>query len=941
MAESEYQLEEKLIETLKDVSYKRVKIDSEKELLANMKKQLEVHNNTEFSDAEFKKIRNYLSSGSVFECAKKLRERWVLERDDKTNSYINFFDTKAWCKNEYQVTNQITINGIYTNRYDVTLLVNGLPLVQIELKRRGMEMKEAFNQIKRYDKHSYSEGFGFFKYVQLFVISNGENTKYFANDNKLDFSFTNFWTDEKNRKINQLMDFAKTFLEPCHVSKMIAKYMALNTQNKLMVLRPYQFYAVEKIEERIKNSNKNGYIWHTTGSGKTLTSFKASQLIKAMPEVDKVIFVVDRNDLDIQTQKEFDFYMKGCVDRTLNTRSLIKKLASTKTEDKLVLTTIQKLDRALKGQFSKDIEYLKDKKVVFIFDECHRSQFGDTHRRIKKFFENNQMIGFTGTPIFDENSNNKNLGYVTNRLFGGDESGALHKYLINDAISDNNVIPFSVDYVGTVKLKDEIEDKKVKSIDTKEVFDSKKRISYITDSIIEIHNTKTKDRSFNAILATSSIPTLIKYYQEFKKRKLSGEHNLRVATIFSYQANEDENANKDAVENDGTFEDKEEYVPHSREYLEEAISDYNKIYNTKFSTDTFREYNDDVSKKVKSLEIDILIVVNMFLTGFDSKKLNTLYVDKNLKYHGLLQAFSRTNRIINPKKSHGNIVCYRPLKDDVDNAIKLFSNTDADQSKVIMKRFEAYVFDFQEQLAKVKNIALESDDVVNINSEEGKAKFIITFRELLRIMNILDTFVEFSFDTIGWTEEEFNAYKSQYLDIKESISKDKDSPESILKDIDFEVSYLFNDIIDVDYIISLLSRIETYSSNEKERIIKTLAGKIDTQENLRSKKDLILEFVDKLFANKEKFNVNELKKEYDNFFNDKSSAEFEKLAKDFNIDVRDLEDIKISYDFKGYFEKDKIKEVLSKNKKYSFLERKNLSDKIMDNLVLFTKRFER
>ncbi len=936
MAESEYKLEENLIQVLRDISYRRVKINSEDELLANMKKQLEIQNDTTFSDSEFKRIRNYLSAGNVFECSEKLRERWGLERDDKTISYINFFDTKAWCRNQYQVTNQITIDGKYTNRYDVTLLVNGLPLVQIELKRRGMEMKEAFNQIKRYDKHSYSEGFGLFKYVQLFVISNGENTKYFANDAKLDFSFTSFWTDEKNNKINQLMDFAKTFLEPCHVSKMIAKYMVLNSEGKLMVLRPYQFYAVERIEDRIKNSNKNGYIWHTTGSGKTLTSFKASQLIKAMPEVDKVLFVVDRNDLDIQTQKEFDFYMKDCVDRTTNTRNLIKKLASTKAEDKLVLTTIQKLDRAMKGHFSSDIEYLRDKKVVFIFDECHRSQFGDTHRRIKKFFEKNQMIGFTGTPIFPENSINKNLGYITSRLF--DEP--LHKYLINDAISDNNVIPFSIDYVNTIKIKDGVDDKEVKNIDTKEAYDNIDRISSVVENILKIHNTKTKDGVFNSILATSSIPTLIKYYQEFKKQKEAGNNKLRVACIFSWQANEDENANKDIVEDDGTFEDTEGYVPHSREYLDETISDYNKTFNTKFSTDTFREYNDDVSRKVKSREIDILIVVNMFLTGFDAKTLNTLYVDKNLKYHGLLQAFSRTNRILNTRKSHGNIVCYRPIKENVDKAITLFSNEDADKSKVIMKKFESYVLDFKEQLKKVKLIAPTSDDVVDIQSEEGKADFIISFRELLRIMNILDTFVEFDFEAISWTEEEFNAYKSQYLDIKENVAKDVSIPESILKDIDFEVAYLFNDIIDVDYIINLLSRVESYSDEEKEKVIKTLVGKIDTQENLRSKKDLILEFVDRLFENKEKLNTEGLKGQYDTFFDEKSEVEFKKLAKEFDIDVNDLRGIKTSYDFKGYFEKDKIKKIVEKNKSLPLLERRSILNKIMTSLVQFIKRFD-
>ncbi len=932
MVESELDLEKKFIKTLESVSYKRIKINSDREFIANMKKQLETHNQTEFSSAEFDKIKNYLSDGSVFECSTKLREIWELERDDGTWKNIDFFDTKSWCRNEYQVTNQIEIDGKYKNRYDVTILINGLPLVQIELKKRGMEIKEAFNQIKRYDKHSYSEGLGLFKYIQLFVISNGENTKYFVNDNKIDFAFTSFWADENNKKINQIMDFARTFLEPCHLSKMIAKYMVLNSNKKLMVLRPYQYYAVEKIEDRIKNSSDNGYVWHTTGSGKTLTSFKASQLIKAMPEVDKVLFVVDRNDLDAQTQQEFNNYLNGCVDRTVNTNNLIKKLASKKGEDKLVLTTIQKLDRAMKGHFSKNIEYLKNKKVVFIFDECHRSQFGDTHKRIKQFFKNNQMIGFTGTPIFDENSVNKNLGLVTSKLFGE----TLHKYLINDAISDNNVIPFSVDYVNTIKPKDSIEDKDVKNINTKEAYDSPERISKIVKDILLRHNTKTKDGDFNAILATSSIQSLIKYYQEFKKRKVAGEHKLKIAAIFSWQANEDENANEELLVDNETFEDKEEYVPHSREYLEEVILDYNTLYGIKFSTDTFREYNDDVSRRVKSREIDILIVVNMFLTGFDSKELNTLYVDKNLKYHGLLQAFSRTNRIFTGKKSHGNIVCYRSIKNDVDTAITIFSNPDSDNSKIIMEKFEAYVSRLKEQLQNVKFIAQTSDDVAYLKSEEDKEEFVKSFRELLRIMNVLDTFIEFTFTAIDWTEEEFNAYKSQYLDIKETVAKDT---ESILKDIDFEVDYLFNNIINVDYIINLLSQIEDYSDEEKERVVKTLTGKIDTQENLRSKKDLILEFVDKLFVEKKKTDPVELKKQYNTFFDEKGRAELKTLAEDFNIDVEDLKSIKCGFYLKGYFERNEIKKILVDDKSLPILERRSLLNKIIDSLNLFIARF--
>jgi type I restriction enzyme R subunit len=931
-AETEYTLEEKLIDTLVSIKYERVNLKSEEELLSNLKKQLEKQNNTTFSDNEFKRIRNHLSSGNVFACSTKLREKYTLERDDKTISYIEFFDTKAWCKNQYQVTNQVTIEGKYTNRYDVTLLVNGLPLVQIELKRRGMEMKEAFNQIKRYDKHSYSEGWGLFKYVQLFVISNGENTKYFANDAKLDFSFTNFWADDKNQKINQLMDFAKIFLEPCHVSKMIAKYMVLNSQNKLMVLRPYQFYAAERIEELVKNSDKNGFIWHTTGSGKTLTSFKASQLIKVMPEVDKVVFVVDRNDLDIQTQREFDFYMKGCVDRNTNTNSLVKKLKSNLGEDKLVLTTIQKLDKAMKGRFASHIEHLQDKNVVFIFDECHRSQFGKTHKLINEFFNNNQMIGFTGTPIFKENSPNKALGHTTENLFGK----ILHKYLVNDAIADNNVIPFSVDYYKTLRDEHLTKEEK-KQIDYEAEYSRPKRISEITKNIIDFHNKKTKNREFTAILATSSISNLLQYYNEFKKLKEEGTHKLKIATIFSYQANEDENANSDI--DTGMFEDMEEYSPHSRELLDKAIEDYNSMFGTKYSTSSFKEYNDDVSNRVRAKEIDILIVVNMYLTGYDSKALNTLYVDKNLKYHGLIQAFSRTNRILNSQKSHGNIICYRYIKDEVDQAVKMFSNPDSEFDNIIMKEFEEYVKEFKVKLESVKEIAQKPDDIPNFQSEEKKAAFILAFRSLLRTMNILDTFSEFTFDKIGWTEEEFNAYKSQYLDLKDSIGGEEGGETSSLSNLDFELELLRTDIINVDYIIALLSGVKSHSISERDKLIKTLEGKIDSQESLRYKKDLIMEFVNRVFENKESLDKDKLKDSYDEFLEDKEDKEVKSLAQNLEISVIDLVDIRDSRSFKGYFENDKIKDIISKDQSLGFLEKRNKVKDIKNKLIELAKRF--
>ncbi len=936
MAETEYQLEEKFINTLRSVEYRRINIKTEEELLENLRKELGVHNNTTYSDEEFRQIKNYLQANSIIDAAKKLRDKLDIKADDGSTKYVEFFNQKEWCKNQYQVTNQITIDGKYTNRYDITLLINGLPLVQVELKKRGMEIKEAFNQIKRYEKHSYSYGFGLFRYVQLFIISNGENTKYFANDPRLDFSFTNYWTDFNNKKINQLMDFALAFLEPCHISKMISKFMVLNTQNRLMVLRPYQVYAVEEIEKRIRDTRNNGYIWHTTGSGKTLTSFKASQLIKDMAEVDKVLFVVDRNDLDVNTEREFNFFSKDSVDRSKNTRGLTKKLSSDLPEHKLILTTIQKLDRALKGKAAEQIEHIKDKRVIFIFDECHRSQFGDTHKRILKFFNNQQMIGFTGTPIFKENAINKQLNNTTERLF----ADPLHKYLINDAIADHNVIPFSIDYMGTFRAKDYIQDKKVYNIDKAEVYDDIKRIQAIVKDIITVHDIKTKNKTFNAILATSSIPVLIKYYQEFKRQKQELNSDIRVAAIFSFQPNEDGNANIAVVDDGGPFEDVEEYSPHSREYLDECINDYNKMFNTKYHSNDFKAYNDDVSLKVKTKEIDILIVVNMFLTGFDAQILNTLYVDKNLKYHGLLQAFSRTNRILNSKKSHGNIICYRPLQDDVSKSISLFSNPNANNDGITMKSFEEYVKDFNKQLYKLKSIVPDPDDVVELQSEQEKSQFVIEFRNLLKILNILNTFVEFEYELLNISEEELNGYKSQYLDLKDRVAAEKDKEkESILNDIDFEVQFLFNEIINVDYILDLLSRIEDFGDDNKNDFVNKVKNKISTQENLRSKQDLIINFVNDIFEKGKKSNKDEITHDYAEYMEKQRSKEFKEIATEFDISENNLTDIKTEYEIKGRFDKDLIKTIIA-DKGLGFQQRKSFIDDIIKKVKYYMSRFE-
>ncbi len=695
--QSEAELEKHLIKQLESKGYDKVKISTEEELIKNFRVQLNKYNKeklvgTPLTDKEFERVMRKIEGKSIFEGAKILRDKWPLKRDDGSEVYIEFFNSKSWYKNIFQVTTQTTVVGKYTNRYDVTLLVNGLPLVQIELKRRGVDFKEAFNQIQRYRKHSYQ---GLYRYIQIFIVSNGMDTKYFSNsDRDILYTHTFFWTDEKNQRISKLNDFTDTFLERSFISKIIARYMIINyTEKILMVMRPYQIYAVEALINRALETNNNGYIWHTTGSGKTLTSFKASQILSKEPKIKKLFFLVDRKDLDSQTINEFNKFEQESVDTTDKTSTLIKQIKD--VNKPLIVTTIQKMANAIKSpRYTKIMEQYKDEKVVFIIDECHRSQFGSMHTAIEKHFKKAQYFGFTGTPILKENKSQD--GRTTADLF--DEM--LHSYLIKDAIKDNNVLGFSVEYISTFKGQfDENDGTKVKAIDKKEAFMDDERISQIAQDIIRNHNKKTKDRQYTAIFAVESIEMLVKYYDKFKEL----DHNLKITGIFSYGANED-------------AEGKDE---HSRDSLERIIKDYNGMFDTKYSTDTFQGYFANVSKKVKSGQIDILIVVNMFLTGFDSKTLNTLYVDKNLVYHSLIQAYSRTNRVYKSTKPYGNIVCYRNLKKKTDEAIKLFSLTD-NANEVLMKSYNHYLKAFKESVLNLYKIVPRPEDVDFIEGEKEK-----------------------------------------------------------------------------------------------------------------------------------------------------------------------------------------------------------------------------
>lgn len=932
-------LEENLIQQLIGLSYQRVTITDEDDLLVNLKEQLEKHNDVKLTDKEFALVLNHLDKGNVFEKAKILRDKMQLTKENGESVYLEFMNQKHWCKNIFQVSNQVTVEGSYKNRYDVTLLINGLPLVQVELKRRGLELKEAFNQINRYQRHSYWAGHGLFQYVQLFVISNGENTKYYANNKRQSFKQTFYWSDVNNKRISQLSEFAEDFLEPCHLAKMITRYIVQNEAYKiLMVLRPYQYFATEALIERVKNSTKNAYIWHTTGSGKTLTSFKASQVIMNLPDVDKVVFVVDRKDLDYQTTKEFNAFSKGSVDGTDNTNKLVEQFTD---GTKLIVTTIQKLNNAISNKrYLYRMDGQQDKRIVFIFDECHRSQFGDTHKKIVKFFTNHQLFGFTGTPIFAENAFTKNsIKHTTAQLFGK----CLHKYVITDAIRDENVLKFSVEYIGKYKKKesgDTFADIEVEGIDTKELLESESRLEKIADYILNLHNRKTHGKTFTGMFCVSSIDTLIKYYDILKKRKDEGKHNLKIATVFSYGDNVESKIATGIYEDDfNVAAENDEKGKHYRENLDEYIEDYNQMFDTKFSTkdsQSFYNYYNDISKRVKMQQIDILLVVNMFLTGFDSPTLNTLYVDKNLKFHGLLQAYSRTNRILNEQKSQGNIVCFRNLKKATDDSIALFSNKDA-KEEILLEPYEEYVRKFNAAYGNLLQIAPTVNSVDNLPSEDEELEFIKAFRALMRLKNILVGFVEFSFDDLAMNEQTFESYKSKYLDLFEKVktagSKEKDS---ILNDIDFELELIVRDEINVAYILKLLANLKDAKLEDREqhkkRIIEHLAG----EARLRSKKELIEKFIAENLPHIE--DTDDIPEAFDVFWKNEQKIAFKNICTEENLIPVKLEGIIEKYLFT---ERKPLREdiVSTLQTKPKIRERKTIVERVTSRIYSFVDTF--
>lgn len=853
-AQPEQLLENNLIDQLVQLGYERIVLKHETDVVANFKKQIEKHNKVTLSDTELNQILLYINKGNTFERAKTLRSRIPYVNELGENKTIQLIDSKNWCKNEFQVANQISMKGNYDNRYDVTILINGLPLVQVELKRRGLELKEAFNQINRYQKHSYGAGFGLFQFIQLFIISNGVNTKYYVNGRVKDRQFkqTFYWTDKDNQLVTNLPEFADVFMNPCHLSKMITQYIVLNeTQKALMVLRPYQYYAVEAIINQVKTTDEYGYIWHTTGSGKTLTSFKTAQILTNIPEVYKVVFVVDRKDLDTQTAKEFNSFSKGSIDSTTDTKTLVQQLTG---NNKLIVTTIQKLNNAIsKAAYLKNMKALENERIVFIFDECHRSQFGKTHEEIKSFFKGCQMFGFTGTPIFAENAGTNDYGKRTTEMLFGKP---LHKYVITDAIRDGNVLRFAIEYIRTFKQKEDIEDIDVEKINEPEVMDAPKRRSNIVQHIIQNHKRKTHNKEFTAMFCVSDTDAAIAYYKLFKEAKEQGLHDLKVATIFTYAANEEQKKNKDYID-DGedefniAAESETPYLAkYKREELDDFIEDYNKMFQRNYSTkdsSLFYQYYNDIADKVKNKQIDILLVVNMFLTGFDSKTLNTLYVDKNLQYHGLIQAYSRTNRILNEVKSHGNIVCYRNLKEATDKAIELFANKDA-VGEIIELPYEALDQKLQEKYDALIAITPTVDSVNTLQNEEEQAEFIKAFREVMRLLNKMKQYGDFNYEDLPISHQEFEDYKSKYLDLYEEnkgLHKEDDKGHSIIDDLDFELELIHRDEINVTYIMNLLVRLQAAPQAEKKSQEKMIQDLLNSDIQLRSKKELIEKFIQK------------------------------------------------------------------------------------------------
>ncbi len=925
--ESEEALEKKFISILENQGYHYANdIRNEESLIHNLRLKLENLNNIKFTDKEWENFfQNHIkdTTNSIFNIEKIILSNQFLQscqREDGSTVNIHIIDTKDFSKNEFQVINQFEDNESKNKaRFDVTILINGLPVVHIELKKRGGDITEAFNQINRYVRDNFFTNSSLYRYVQIFVVSNGTITKYYANTlvedslNKTNknkesvdsFAFTSFWSDKKNNIISDLIDFAQSFFIKETIFKIIFNYSVFNTDQKLLILRPYQIAATETILNKIKTlytsnvddfDHRGGYIWHTTGSGKTLTSFKTAVLASKLDFIDKVLFVVDRKDIDSQTMSEYNKFQNGAVNGSTNTQKLKEHLENNSDDSQITLTTIQKLNKFIVTNTKHPIY---DKKVVFIFDECHRSQFGSMHDNIKKYFKHSVFFGFTGTPIFAENANNSNkqFQYLTSQLFGE----VLHKYTILSAIKDENVLPFKIDYVNTITINDDVEDTKVEAINKDEVLCSDERVSLIVKYTLDNFSTKTKQnqsyiykeklvQGFNSIFAVSSIPMCQKYYKEFQKQIKESQNekikNLKIATIFSYSPN-DEDMKAEGYDTKGQHNNEQI----SKDFLSDVIGTYNKCHGTHFDISQFNSYYTDVSKRMKDKEIDILIVVNMFLTGFDASCINTLFVDKNLHSHGLIQAFSRTNRILNSIKTFGQIGCFRNLEEETNKALELFGNDTKDtQNTVLLHSFiEYFEKGYTNQNGKFNKPYLTLIDELfskfaieeEIVGEQNQKDFLILFGLILKLRNILTTFDEFQSKDVlkpGQLQDYLSKYNylySQHRNRKEA------EQTSILDDVKFEIELIKSIDINYDYIFKLIKEYKDGENDKKLEIEAKIKKSLESSLELVSKKELIIDFITKYNAidihnlkdSLHNFAISEFNKEFNTFNNkDKSIA---------------------------------------------------------------------
>ena len=912
--QSEADLEKEFIRLLCELGYERLTIHKEADLIANLRTQLEKLNNYRFTDGEWKRFWDEVlanTNSGILEKTRLIQEDYVqvLRRDNGESKNIQLIDKKCIHNNSLQVINQYAISAeegaAHNNRYDVTVLVNGLPLIHIELKRRGVPIREAFNQIDRYQRDSFWASSGLYEFVQIFVISNGTNTKYYSNTTRFNhikdtkaqkakksktsnsFEFTSFWADANNRIIPDLVDFTKTFFCKHTILNILTRYCVFTAENMLLVMRPYQIVATERILNRIEIANNykkygtvagGGYIWHTTGSGKTLTSFKTAQLATKLDYIDKVLFVVDRKDLDYQTMKEYDRFEKGAANSNTSTAVLKRQLEDDNA--RIIITTIQKLATFIKKNAGHSVF---DKRVVIIFDECHRSQFGDMHQAITKYFKKYHLFGFTGTPIFAVNAGvSKNPTLRTTEQAFGDQ---LHTYTIVDAINDKNVLPFRVDYIKTMDAEPDIDDKEVWDINREKAFLAPERIRLVTDYILthfdqktyrgdktytysvlqniaevasagskqQIEEIKQKQRvsGFNSIFAVSSVDAAKLYYAEFQRQMAENpQKRLKVAVIYSYGANEEET---DGILDEENPEDTSALDQSSRDFLDAAIRDYNGMFHTNYSTDgdKFQNYYKDVSLRMKNKELDLLIVVNMFLTGFDATTLNTLWVDKNLKMHGLIQAYSRTNRILNSIKVFGNIVCFRNLQKRTDAAISLFGDKEAG-GIVLMRGYKDYYFGYEDRDGKYRPGYRDMIDELTakfplseerITGEQRQKEFIVLFGAILRMRNLLTSFDEFVGNEIS-SERDFQDYLGRYQDLRDEWKNRKPGgeKEDITDDIVFEIELIKQIEINIDYILMLVQKYHNSHCDDKEILI-TIQKAVDASPELRSKKALIETFI--------------------------------------------------------------------------------------------------